>query len=130
VAQGIPVRSLSKGSHLVICDEWCPPGISSMLFTLYNNNIAIIIHTNLSFFADDSKVYTVIRTLEDSFQLLNNIQNWCQIWLLKLNLLKHNIMHVEIPSTTSEHTFYDTSTGQCVFLTDMRRTLESGFPVI
>ena len=31
------------------------------LFTLYINDIANIVHTNLSFFADDSEVYTVIR---------------------------------------------------------------------
>ena len=48
---------------------------------------------------------------------LDNIQNWCQIWLLKLNLLKCKIMYVGTPSTTSEYKLYDTSVGQCVLST-------------
>ena len=65
--------------------SWCavtsgvPQGsvLGPLLFTLYFNDIPNIVHTNLSFFADDSKVYSVIKTLEDSHQLqadLNNIQ--------------------------------------------------------
>ena len=64
----------------------------------YNiNDIPNIVHTNLSFFADDSKVYSVIKTIEDSHQLqvdLGSIHEWCQVWLLKLNLSKCKIMHV------------------------------------
>ena len=67
--------------------NWCPvtSGISpgtSAIYTLYIKDIPNIVHTDLSFFADDSKVYTVIRTLEDSHKLqadLDNIQNWCQL---------------------------------------------------
>ena len=57
----------------------------------------MIFHANLSFFADDSKVYSVIKTIEDSHQLqadLDSIHEWCQVWLLKLNLSKCKIMHV------------------------------------
>ena len=69
---------------------WCavtsgvPQGsvLGPLLFTLYINDIPNIVHTNLSFFADDSKVYSVIKSSEDSHQLLN--------------LLKCKIMHVGI----------------------------------
>ena len=53
--------------------------------------------SQFNFFAENSKIYSVVKTLEDSHQLqtdLDNIQEWCQIWLLKLNLLKCKIMHV------------------------------------
>ena len=56
--------------------------LGPLLFKLYINDIANIVHTNLSFFADDLKVYIVIKTFEDFHQLqenLDNIQNWCQI---------------------------------------------------
>ena len=54
--------------------SWCavtsgvPQGsvLGPLLFTLYINDIPNIVHTNLSFFADDSKVYSVIKTLEGS----------------------------------------------------------------
>ena len=75
--------------------SWCavtsdvPQGsvLGPLLFTLYVNDIPNIVHTNLSFFAE---AYSVVKTLEDSHQLqanLNNIPEWCPIWLLKLNLL-------------------------------------------
>ena len=83
--------------------SWCavtsgvPQGsvLGLLLFTPYINDIPNIVHTNLSFFADDSKVYSVIKTLEDSHQLqadLNSIQECYQIWLQKLNLLKCKII--------------------------------------
>ena len=56
--------------------------LGPLLFTLYINDIPNILHTDLSFFADDSKVYTVIKTLEDTHKLqadLDSIQNWCHI---------------------------------------------------
>ena len=71
--------------------------LGPLLFTLYINDIPNVVHTNLSFFADDSKVYSVIKTIEDSHQLqadLDSIHEWCQVWLLKLNLSKCKIMHV------------------------------------
>ena len=54
--------------------SWCavtssvPQGsvLGPLLFTLYINDIPNIVHTNLSFFADDFKVYSVITTIEDS----------------------------------------------------------------
>jgi len=93
--------------------------VLALLFTLYINEIPNIVHTDLSFFADDSKVYIVIRTLEDSYKLqadLDNIQNWCIVWLLRLNLLKCKVMHVGYSLFVTEYALSDNS-GEHVKLT-------------
>ena len=82
-----------------------------------------IVHTELSFtfFADDSKVYTAIRTLEDSHKLqayLDNFQNWCQLWLLRPNLLKCKVMHVGYSHFVTEYALSDNS-GEHVKLTEV-----------
>ena len=116
--------------------SWCavtsgvPQGsvLGPLLFTLYINDIPNIVHTNLSFFADDSKVYSVINTLEDSHRLqadLDNIQEWCQIWLLKLNLLKCKIMHVGNSPVVRAYTLCDGS-GECVQLDEVDHEKDLG----
>ena len=91
MAQRIPQSDYQKVISNGSSSSWghvtsvVPQG-SVLGLTLYINDIANIVHTNHSLFADDSKVYTVISSLEDSFQLqadLDNIQNWSQIWLLE-----------------------------------------------
>ena len=87
----------------------------------------------MSFFADDSKVYSVIKTLEDFHQLqadLNSIQEWCQIWLLKLNLLKCKIMCVGNSPIVRSYTLCD-DVGECIqlFENDHEKDLGSGLPV-
>ena len=116
--------------------SWCavtsgvPQGsvLGPLLFTLYINDIPNIVHTNLSFFADDSKIYSVIKTLEDSHQLqadLDNIQEWCQIWLLKLNLLKCKIMHIGNSSLVKAYTLCDGS-GKCIHLDEVDHEKDLG----
>ena len=87
----------------------------------------------MSFFADDPKVYSVIKTLEDFHQLqadLNSKQEWCQIWLLKLNLLKCKIMCVGNSPIVRSYTLCDDE-GECIqlFEDDHEKDLGSGLPV-
>ena len=116
--------------------DWCPVTsgvpqgsvLGPLLFTLYINDIPNIVHTDLSFFADDSKVYTVIRTLEDSHRLqadLDSIQNWCQLWLLRLNLLKCKVMHVGYSHFVTEYVLSDNS-GEHVKLTEVDNEKDLG----
>ena len=117
--------------------SWCPVTsgvpqgsvLGPLLFTLYINDILNIVHTNLSFFADDSKVYAIIKSLEDSQQLqadLNSIQDWCQIWLLKLNLLKCKVMHVGHSSIASEYVLWDNDSGEFVQLPEVDHEKDLG----
>ena len=102
--------------------------LGPLLFTLYINDIPNIIHTDLSFFADDSKVYTVIKTLEDTHKLqadLDSIQNWCHIWLLRLNLLKCKVMHVGNSHIVAEYVLCDNS-GEQFKLTEVDHEKDLG----
>ena len=72
--------------------------------------ILMTYHTDLSFFADDSKLYTVIKMFEDSHMLqadLDSIQNWYHIYLFRLNLLKCKVMHVGYSHIVTEYTLCD-----------------------
>ena len=113
------------------CNKWCSPGVCSgpLLFTLYINDIPNIVHTNLNFFADDSEVYAITKALEDSEQLqadLNSIQDWCQIWLLKLNLLKCKVMRVGHSSIASEYVLWDNDSGEFVQLPEVDHEKDLG----
>ena len=103
--------------------------LGPLLFTLYINDIPNIVHTNLSFFADDSKAYAITKSVEDSQQLqadLNSIQDWCQIWLLKLNLLKCKVMRVGHSSIASEFVLWDNDSGKFVQLPEVDHEKDLG----
>ena len=119
-------RAMLNGSF----SSWCPVTsgvpqgsvLGPLLFTLYINDIPNIVHTNLSFFTDDSQAYAIIKSLEDSQQLqanLDSIQYWCQIWLLKLNLLKCKVMRVGHSSIASEYVLWDNDSGEFVQLPEV-----------
>ena len=101
-----------------------------LLFTLYINDIPNIVHTNLSFFAYDTKAnYAITKSLEDSQQLqadLNSIQDWCQIWLLKLNLLKCKVMRIRHSSIASEYVLWDNNSGEFVQLPEVDHEKDLG----
>jgi len=40
---------------------------------------------------------------------LDNIQNWCQLWLLRLNQLKCKVMHVGYSHFVTEYALSDNS---------------------
>ena len=92
-----------------------------------NNDILNIIHTDLSFFADNSKFYTVIKMLEDTHKLhdthklqadLDSIQTGVIMWLSKLNILKCKVIHVGYSHIVAEYVLSDNS-GEHVKLTEV-----------
>ena len=71
--------------------------LGPLLFVLYINDIAENIQCKLGVFADDTKIYSIINNMCNTMELqcdLDNMQEWCRTWLLKLNLEKCKVMHI------------------------------------
>jgi len=65
--------------------------LGPLLFVLYINDIAEFIQCQLRVFADDTKIYSIIRSICDVINLqrdLDKMQEWSRINLLNLNLEK------------------------------------------
>ena len=71
--------------------------LGSLHFLLYINDIAEAIQSELGVFADDTKIFSITRSIRDVTKLqrdLINMQEWNGIWLLNLNLEKCKGMHI------------------------------------
>ena len=71
--------------------------LGPLLFVLYINDIAEAIQCDLEVFADDTKLYSIIETIEDILRLqqdLNSAQEWSTLSLLSLNIDKCKVMHI------------------------------------
>jgi len=94
------------GSHWSDVTSGVPQGsvLGSLLFVLYINDITEVIQLDLGIFADDTKIFSIIRDTCDvtNFQRdLNNMLEWNKCWLLNLNLSKCKVMHLgRNPGTT------------------------------
>ena len=74
--------------------------LGPLLFLMFINDLPCQIATTnhpVKLFADDIKIYSVVNTILDAltFQLLiNSIDDWCNIWQLKINVSKSLILHL------------------------------------
>jgi len=71
--------------------------LGPLLFILYVNDISDGIQSMLEMFADDSKLYRIIKTPHDVDILqedLNFASSWSRLWLLKFDASKCNVMHL------------------------------------
>ena len=71
--------------------------LGPLLFLLYINDMSEVVSSNIRLFADDALIYNLIESDSDCIQLqndLNQIEKWCEDWLLKLNEGKCCVMHV------------------------------------
>ena len=71
--------------------------LGPLLFVLYINDIAEAIQSELGLFADDTKIFSIIKSICDVTKLqrdLIKMQEWNGIWLLNLNLEKCKVMHI------------------------------------
>ena len=92
--------------------------LGPLLFVLYINDIAETIQSELGVFADDTNIFSIIRSICDVTKLqrdLINMQEWNGIWLLNLNLEKCKVMHIG-KSTGANYT--KKTLGSTVELTD------------
>ena len=68
-----------------------------LLFLVYVNDILEQVECNISMFADDTKIYTTVKSIADSQRLqtdLNSLVRWADDWLLRFNVKKCKCTYV------------------------------------
>ena len=113
VTSGVPQRSV----------------LGPLLFVLYINDIAEYIHCKLGVFADDTKIYSIINNMCNTMELqcdLDNMQEWCKTWLLKLNLEKCKVMHIGKSLNTTYKMEIIGSPGSCIDLCEVNSEKDLG----
>jgi hypothetical protein len=73
--------------------------LGPVLFLVYINDLTKNIEKDVKcvMFADDVKLYRVVRSDTDSYSIqntLNHIQNWCKTWQIELSINKCNVLHL------------------------------------
>ena len=101
--------------------------LGPLLFVLYINDIAENIQCKLGVFADDTKIYSIINNMCNTMELqcdLDNMQEWCRTWLLKLNLEKCKVMHIGKSLNTTYK--MEISPGSCIDLCEVNSEKDLG----
>ena len=97
--------------------------LGPLLFILYVNDITGGLQSTLEMFADNSKLYRIIRNPCDSETLqqdLNHISNWSKLWLLNFNTMKCSVMQLDRNAKVT-YTLFNLATNSNTLL---RPTLE------
>ena len=90
-----------NGSHSSWVDvrSGVPQGsvLGPLFFILYVNNIPSLIENSCKMFADDTKIYSVIKSFDDSLRLqhdIDTLMQWSRVWLLRFNAAKCKVMQL------------------------------------
>ena len=71
--------------------------LGPIMFLIYVNDLPEVVSSTVKLFADDTKLYRVIKNEEDKLQLqedLNNLQKWSEKWQLPFNVEKCKVLHL------------------------------------
>ena len=71
--------------------------LGPLLFLLHINDLPSVVNSTIRFFADDCLIYRPIRSREDQVILqgdLDSLERWSDIWGMKFNPSKCNIMSI------------------------------------
>ena len=71
--------------------------LGPILFIYYINDLPSVTTCNLKIFADDTKAYTPINSVNDQIKLqtcINSLSDWTDKWLLKFNGSKCKVLHI------------------------------------
>ena len=110
--------------------------LGPLLFVVYINDLPDVVKSNILLFADDTKIFLQVKSIEDSILLQKDIdalERWSTTWLLKFNIDKchvltlgkiDNIMHThryELYKDELDHVFEEKDLGVVI---DMELTFE------
>ena len=88
-----------KKSNSIPVTSGVPQGsvLGPILFTMFVNDLPSVVSSPVYMFADDTKIFRVVRTSEDYSALqhdLDLLYEWSICWQLKFNILKCKDMHL------------------------------------
>ena len=117
-------------SNLAPVTSSVPQGsvLGPTLFIIYINDLVDLISNRTNMYADDTKILSPINCSGDVERLQNemdNIIDWTNNWLMKLNIDKCKVMHFGKHNPQHTYTMTDYSTNQPIHLetTEVERDL-------
>ncbi|BHF77028.1 hypothetical protein SprV_0502013000 [Sparganum proliferum] len=105
------VRLGGQQSAEVTVTSGVPQGsvLGPILFLIYIDDCIHDLDCDIAMFADDIKLWTVIRNEDDEAKLQANLyrlEQWSGYWLLPFNVSKCNILRIGRTSTAHRQTYY------------------------
>nr|VZI22397.1 unnamed protein product [Spirometra erinaceieuropaei] len=105
------VRLGGKQSAEVTATSGVPQGsvLGPILFLIYIDDCTHGLDCDIAMFADDIKLWTVIRNKDDEANLQSNfgrLEQWLGYWLLQFNVTKCNILRIGRTSSAHRQTYY------------------------
>ena len=117
-------------SQWVCVKSGVPQGsvLGPLLFTLYVNDIPDIIQCNIKLFADDTKIFSIIKNKSDQDKLqcdLSSLCDWCVKWLLSFNIDKCKLLQLG-KSLPAVYTLLDQESHQYLPITQVSEEKDLG----
>ncbi len=100
--------------------------LGPLLFLIYINDLPEVISNVSKLYADDNKIMAVVNNTEDrdNFQNdINSLNEWCNEWLIKLNLDKCKIMHIGKNNNQYEYNTMNGKLNQILKTTTLERDI-------
>ena len=88
--------------------------LGPLLFVIFINDLPDCINGISKLFADDLKVIMDANDTESTFNMLESLQNWQNVWLLKFNPSKCKIMHVPFNENPLQEYVFSGVTLECI----------------
>ncbi|XP_077989646.1 uncharacterized protein LOC144443981 [Glandiceps talaboti] len=97
------------------------------LFICFINDLPdSIMHSICLMFADDTKVYRTVESVQDCQLLqedIDNLTDWSDLWQLKFNATKCKIMHIGYTNTNTEYTMNSNNVQEPLQVTELEKDL-------
>ena len=95
--QAVKVNNVMSGTRNV--SSGVPQGsvLGPLLFLMFINDMPLNIKSGIKLFADDTKLYRIIRSVNDADILqedLDKLTHWCKEWKMVFNTSKCHVLHI------------------------------------